>query len=220
MSVLHDPRPTMRKLRRPQRVTPSVRAAFLARCYSGFRRGFFLCPPACTHQIPIPYQRCIAKKAGAFTNLPTAARWFPRKWDAAVSTARIAELRQASLLKKESLMTALIPRIDQDSLISRRSIFIGAAASLICAPAIVRVTKLMPVRRLPFPYGPQYAGYVDRLFLHLIESSLQAALRTGQTILVQSFYRDEISVEGAQRTVAFAQAHGWLPPYICIYRND
>lgn len=117
-------------------------------------------------------------------------------------------------------MTALIPRIDQDSLISRRSIFIGAAASLICAPAIVRVTKLMPVRRLPFPYGPQYAGYVDRLFLHLIESSLQAALRTGQTILVQSFYRDEISVEGAQRTVAFAQAHGWLPPYICIYRND
>ena len=116
-------------------------------------------------------------------------------------------------------MTALIPNIDHGSLLTRRSI-IGAAASLICMPAIVRVTNLMPVRRLAFPYGPQYAGYVDRLFLHSIEGSLQAALRTGRTILEQSFYRDEISVESAQRTVAFAQAHGWLPPYICIYRNN
>jgi hypothetical protein len=117
-------------------------------------------------------------------------------------------------------MTALITNNDQVSLISRRSIFVGAAAALICAPAIVRITNLMPVRRLPIPYGPQYAGYVDRLFLHSIESSLQAALRRGLTILDQSYYRDEISVEGAQRTVAFAQAHGFLPPYICIYRKD
>jgi len=174
---------------------------------------------ACNCWVPIPCERCIARKAGAFTNLPTAARWFPRKWDAAVSTARIAELRQASLLKKESLMTALTRNIDHGSLLTRRSI-IGAAAALICMPAIVPVTNLMPVRRLPFPYGPQYAGYVDRLFLHSVESSLQAALRTGRTILEQSFYRDEISVESAQRMVAFAQAHGWLPPYICIYRNN
>jgi hypothetical protein len=116
-------------------------------------------------------------------------------------------------------MTTPILGPDQD-LITRRSIFVGAAASLICAPAIVRVANLMPVRRLPFPYGPQYAGYVDRLFLHSIESSLQAALRTGRTILEASFYRDEITVESAQRTVAFAQAHGFLAPYICIYRNN
>jgi hypothetical protein len=116
-------------------------------------------------------------------------------------------------------MTALTPNIDHGRLLTRRSI-IGAAAALICMPAIVHVTNLMPVRRLPFPYGPQYAGYVDRLFLHSIEGSLQAALRTGRTILEQSFYRDEISVESAQRTVAFAQAHGFLPPYICIYRED
>jgi hypothetical protein len=116
-------------------------------------------------------------------------------------------------------MTASIPT-PEHTLITRRSIFIGAAASLICAPAIVRVANLMPVRRLPFPYGPQYAGYVDRLFLHSIESSLQDALRRGLTILDQSYYRDEISVESAQRKVAFAQAHGFLPPYICIYRKD
>jgi hypothetical protein len=116
-------------------------------------------------------------------------------------------------------MTAPIFTPDR-TLITRRSIFIGAAASLLCAPAIVRAANLMPARRLPFPYGPQYAGYVDRLFLHSIESSLQDALRRGLTILDQSYYRDEISVESAQRKVAFAQAHGFLPPYICIYRKD
>jgi hypothetical protein len=42
-------------------------------------------------------------------------------------------------------MTTRISSIDHGSLISRGSIF-GAAAALICAPAIVRVTNLMPVR--------------------------------------------------------------------------
>jgi hypothetical protein len=115
-------------------------------------------------------------------------------------------------------MTALIPDNDQSSLVTRRSIFIGATASLICAPAIVRVTNLMPVRRLPFPYGPQYAGYVDRLFLHSIEGSLQACLRAGRTIVEVGGHK--IPVESAQQTVAFAQAHGFLPPYICIYRSN
>ena len=57
----------------------------------------------------------------------------------------------------------------------------GAAASLLCTPAIVRAANLMPVRRLPFPYGPQYAGFVDRLFLHELESSLEAGLLAGRT---------------------------------------
>ena len=75
--------------------------------------------------------------------------------------------------------------VPDQSLITRRSILIGAAASLFCAPAIVRAANLMPVRRLPFPYGPQYAGYVDRLFLHSIESSLRDALRRGLTISIK-----------------------------------
>jgi hypothetical protein len=106
-------------------------------------------------------------------------------------------------------MTALIPYNDQSSLITRRSIVIGAAASLFCAPAIVRVANLMAVRKLPFPYGPQYAGYVDRLFLHSIESSLKACLRAGRTI-VEVGDNHKIPLERAQQTVAFAQAHG--PP--------
>jgi hypothetical protein len=44
-------------------------------------------------------------------------------------------------------MTALIPTTDH-GLLTRRGIFVGAAACLICMPAVVRVTKLMPVRRL------------------------------------------------------------------------
>src|ERR1700676_5001468 len=106
-------------------------------------------------------------------------------------------------------MTAPI-LISDHSLMTRRSLFIGAAASLLCAPAIVRATNLMPVRRLPFPYGPQYAGYVDRLFFHSLESSLQTALRAGRTSIESSCFGSEtIPVESAQRTVAFAQAHGF-----------
>jgi hypothetical protein len=103
-------------------------------------------------------------------------------------------------------------------LITRRGIFIGAAASLLCAPAIVRAANLMPVRRLPFPYGPQYAGFVNRLFFHALESSLQAGLRAGRTSIEVG--GRTIPVDSARRHVAFAQAHGFLPPYICIYRSD
>jgi hypothetical protein len=116
-------------------------------------------------------------------------------------------------------MTTPIPDNDHISLLARRSILIGAAASLLFAPAIVHATNLMPVRRLPFPYGPQYAGYVDRLFLHSVESSLEACLRAGRTI-VEVGENHRIPLESAQQTVASARAHGFLAPYICIYRKD
>jgi hypothetical protein len=89
---------------------------------------------------------------------------------------------------------------------TRRSIFIGAAASLICAPAIVRVTSLMPVRRLRAPIGPQYAGFVERLFYHSLDSNLRAGRMStvcnGKTV----------SVTEARRMVAYARARGWLSP--------
>jgi hypothetical protein len=114
-------------------------------------------------------------------------------------------------------MTAPI-LISDHSLITRRSLFIGAAASLLCAPAIVRAANLMPVRRLPFPFGPQYAGYLERLFLHALEGSLQAATRKGQASV--ELYGHTIPIDSARRRVASAQAHGFLPPYICIYRSN
>ena len=73
-------------------------------------------------------------------------------------------------------MTALIS--NHNGLITRRSIFIGAAVSLICAPAIVRATSLMPVHRLPLerplPIGPQYAGFCERLMYHSLDCDLRA----------------------------------------------
>jgi hypothetical protein len=108
--------------------------------------------------------------------------------------------------------------ISDHSLITRRSLFIGAAASLLCAPAIVRAANLMPVRRLPFPFGPQYAGYLERLFLHALEGSLQAATRNGRASV--ELYGHTIPIDSARRRVASAQAHGFLPPYICIYRSN
>jgi hypothetical protein len=115
-------------------------------------------------------------------------------------------------------MTALISNSDHRSLLTRRGIVIGAVASMICAPAIVRVASLMPVRRLPFPYGPQYAGFVERLYLHALERGLQAALRTGRTNIELSGHA--IPKDDARRRVAYAQAHGFLSPYHCIYRSD
>ena len=114
-------------------------------------------------------------------------------------------------------MTAPILTPDH-SLIGRRSILIGAAAALIRAPAIVRAANLMPVRRLPFPFGRQYAGFIERLYFHTLERSLLAALRNG--VVAVEVCGHSIPIDTARRRVAYAQAHGFLPPYICIYRDD
>ena len=89
---------------------------------------------------------------------------------------------------------------------TRRSILIGAAASLICAPAIVRVTSLMPVRRLRAPIGPQYAGFVERLFYYSLDGNLRAGRMS--TICNGRI----VSVADARRMVAHARAQGWLSP--------
>lgn len=113
-------------------------------------------------------------------------------------------------------MTTLIPNIDHGRFLTRRSI-IGIAASLLCAPAIVRATNLMPVRRLPCPYGPQYVGFVERLYLHALESHVRN-VKPGQ---MNTFFNDRVmAVDDARWHVAFAQAHGFLPPYVCIYRSN
>jgi hypothetical protein len=107
--------------------------------------------------------------------------------------------------------------VPDKGVITRRSIFVGAAASLLCAPAIVQAANLMPVRRLPFPFGPQYAGFVERLYLHSLESHVRN-LKADQTTTY--FNNRVMAVYDARRHVEFAQAHGFLPPYVCVYRND
>ena len=101
-------------------------------------------------------------------------------------------------------MTA--PISNHDGLITRRSIFIGAAASLTCAPAIVRATSLMPVHSLRGPIGPQYAGFCERLFYH----SLDCGLRAGR--ISTNLNGKIVPAADARRLVAYARAQGWIAP--------
>jgi hypothetical protein len=110
-------------------------------------------------------------------------------------------------------VTAPIPNHHHDGLMTRRSIFVGAAASVICAPAVVRAASLMPIRGLvlpverPLPIGPQYAGFVERLRYDFLERALRAGWddrRHGPVV-------GGISEAQARRSVAYAIAQGWLP---------
>jgi hypothetical protein len=103
-------------------------------------------------------------------------------------------------------MTAPIPNHHHDSLITRRSIFIGAAASLICAPAIVRATSLMPVRSLPLPSLNPLGEFYRRCFYH----DLDFDLKTGRRMSLTSNGKIVSEAEG-RRMVAYARAQGWLP---------
>jgi hypothetical protein len=49
--------------------------------------------------------------------------------------------------------------------LTRRSIFVGAAASIICAPAIVRAATLMPVRSLPLQFLNPLGDSTDVAFI-------------------------------------------------------
>jgi hypothetical protein len=91
-----------------------------------------------------------------------------------------------------------------DCRMTRRSILIGAAASLTCAPAIVQFTNLMPVRRLPLPDLTPYGEFLRRSFYR----SLKRDLKTGQMSLVCN--GDIVSEAEALCMVAHARAQGWL----------
>ena len=62
----------------------------------------------------------------------------------------------------------------QDYRMTRRSILIGAAASLICAPAVVRAASLMPVRGLPLHFLSPLGKFYRGCFYHSLESDLRA----------------------------------------------
>jgi hypothetical protein len=65
---------------------------------------------------------------------------------------------------------------DADKL-SRRSVVAGAAASLICRPAIVRPASLMPVRQfilaVPVSTEKPWLGFVGMLRLHSMKQALE-----------------------------------------------
>ena len=109
-------------------------------------------------------------------------------------------------------MTTPIPKHHHDSLITRRSIFFGAAAFLICAPAIVRATNLMPVRSLILPIKRSsrlspLGEFYCRNFYHYLDFEL----RTGRPMTLTVENGKIVSVADARQMVARARAQGWLP---------
>jgi hypothetical protein len=89
-------------------------------------------------------------------------------------------------------------------ILTRRSLLIGAGASLLCAPAIVRAGNIMPVRKLIVPAPRLHAGFVDRLFYDALDRNLKSGrmttVRNGRLVTEAE----------ALRWVAHARGHGWL----------
>ena len=101
-----------------------------------------------------------------------------------------------------------------DYRMTRRNILIGAAASLICAPAIVRAASLMPVRGLPLQFlNPKFLDPLGQFYRSNFYHNLDNDLRAGRAMTTVLNNGKIISVAEAHRMVARARAEGWLPPY-------
>jgi hypothetical protein len=143
----------------------------------------------------------IKRRAGALTNLPHCGKVVSTK----VGCGRFDGKRSRAAPSAHRYRRARSPISNHEGLVTRRSIFIGAAASLICAPAIVRAASLMPVRNLRGPIGSHYAGFCERLFYHSLDRGLRAG--QGSTVLNGKI----VPAADACRMVAYARAQGWLP---------
>ena len=84
--------------------------------------------------------------------------------------------------------------------ITRRKFVLAASASEMCAPAIVRAASLMPVRAVG-PIGPQYHGWVERVFIHGLTPHLSELSRAGMS---PYGIAAELSVVGPPQNVAIA----------------
>jgi hypothetical protein len=104
-----------------------------------------------------------------------------------------------------------------DYRMTRRNIFIGAAASLICAPAIVRASSLILVRGLPLQFlNPKrkIPKTMGEWYQQCFYNNLDNDLRAGRAMTYGPIGGKKISVAEGYRIVAQARAEGWLPPYI------
>ena len=89
--------------------------------------------------------------------------------------------------------------------LSRRNVLLGLAAWSLPAPAIVRVSSLMPVRRVLITDNTRpWAGYVERLFYN----ALAANLRQGRIMV--SLNSRILTLPEAERLVRKARQNGWI----------
>jgi hypothetical protein len=156
-----------------------------------------------------PSTRYIKTKAGTFTNLPAAARWSPQTvgcghFDGNPSSTSPPATHRGHISIQSPDSQLSVP-------LSRRSLLLGLAACSVSAPAVVRASALMPIRRIVIPeVNRPWAGYVERLFYN----ALAANLRRG---------RITVSMNGtiptlceAERLVSKARQNGWIHDQPCI----
>jgi hypothetical protein len=91
------------------------------------------------------------------------------------------------------------------SMLTRRRIFVGGVASVVCAPAIVRAERIMPIRALIVPMQPVHAGFVERLRFQCMEQLLKSGWTSERA---RTF--GGISENEARRQVTYARLHGLL----------
>jgi hypothetical protein len=110
------------------------------------------------------------------------------------------------LLSDKGKVISLALRFRWFSMLTRRRVFVGGVASVMCAPAIVRAESLMPIRTLMVPMQPVHAGFVERLRFHCMEQ----LLKNGWSIERARTTFGGISENEARRQVAYARMHGFL----------
>jgi hypothetical protein len=104
---------------------------------------------------------------------------------------------------------------DADNKLTRRTLFIGAAASLICAPAIVRAASLMPVRGLPLQLIIPKRRILKTMgdwYQFCFYNNLDNDLKAGRAMTYGPVGGKAISVAEGHRIIARARALGWLEP--------
>ncbi|WP_157450518.1 hypothetical protein [Bradyrhizobium sp. ARR65] len=102
-------------------------------------------------------------------------------------------------------MSIVFPDNRASAPLSRRSVLLGLAASSLPAPAIVRKSSIMPVRRvLLTDTSRPSAGFVQRLFYN----SLAVGLRRGQTTF--RFSANALTLSEAESIVRYARRNGWI----------
>ena len=98
---------------------------------------------------------------------------------------------------------------------TRRTLFIGAAASLICAPAIVRAASLMPVRGLPLQLITPKRRILKTMgdwYQFCFYNNLDNDLKAGRAMTYGPVGGKPISVAEGHQIVMRARALGWLEP--------
>jgi hypothetical protein len=107
------------------------------------------------------------------------------------------------LLSDKGKVISLALRFRWFSMLTRRRVFVGGVASVMCAPAIVRAESLMKITALIVP--TIHAGFVERLRFHCMER----ALKNGWTNERARTFGG-ISENEARRQVTYARMHKLL----------